>query len=111
MKATFQTVLAGIGLATLLAAAGASHAETNWQRHHPRRVEVNHRLANQNRRIDHELRDRQITRAQARDMHAEDRGIRGEERFDASHNRSHLTRAEQRRLNRQENQVSGQIGH
>ena len=110
MKLTIQTVLAGLGAATLLAAAGASHAETNWQAHHPRRVEVNHRLANQDRRIDNEYRHGEISRAQARDLHAEDRGIRNEERFDASHHGSHLTRAEQHHLNRQENQVSRQIG-
>jgi hypothetical protein len=111
MRPSIQTVLAGVGMATLLVAAGASHAETRWQHNHPWRAQVNHRLANQNRRIDREFRQGDISRAQARDLHAEDRGIRGEERFDASHNGSHLTRAEHRQLNRQENQVSGQIGH
>jgi len=110
MKFSPQLALAAIGVATLLAGASGASAETAWQHHHPRRVEVNHRLANQNRRIDHELRRHEITGAQARDLHAEDRGIRGQERFDASHDRGHLTRAEKRRLNREENGVSGQIG-
>jgi hypothetical protein len=111
MKATLHTILAGLGLATLLAAAGASHAETHWQHNHPWRTQVNHRLANQNRRIDREYRRGEISRGQARDLHAEDRGMRAEERYDASRNGSHLTRYEHRQLNRQENQVSGQIGH
>ena len=111
MKSTLQAVIAGVGLATLLAAAGASHAETNWQSHHPWRTQVNHRLANQNHRINREYRQGEISRGQARDLHAEDRGIRAEERYDASRNGSHLTAAEHRRINRLENGVSGQIGH
>jgi len=111
MKFSPQLALAAIGVATLLAGASGASAETAWQHHHPRRVEVNHRLNNQFRRIRTERREGEITGAQARDLHAEDRGIRGQERFDASHHGGHLTRAEQRRLNREENGVSGQIGH
>jgi len=101
----------GLGMAVILAGAGGASAETAWQRHHPRRVEVNHRLANQNRRIHQERREGEITGAQARELHAQDRGIRAQERFDASHHGGHLTRAEQRRLNREENGVSREIGH
>jgi hypothetical protein len=57
-----------------------------------------------------ERREGEISRAQAHDLRAEDRGIRGQERYFASHHRSHLTRAEHRRLNREENGVSRQIG-
>lgn len=110
MKLTFQLALAALGAATLLTAAAGASAETTWQHHHPRRVEVNHRLANQNRRIHTERREGEITGAQARDLHMEDRGIRGQERYMASHHHGHLTRADQRRLNREENGVSGQIG-
>ncbi len=53
----------------------------------------------------------QITPAQVHDLHAEDRGIRAQERFDASNNGSHITRSEDRSLNSQENAVSRQIGH
>jgi small-conductance mechanosensitive channel len=110
MKFSPQLALAAIGVATLLAGATGASAETHWQQHHPRRVEVNHRLNNQNRRINTERREGDITRAQARDLHQEDRGIRAQERFDASHDRGHITRAEKRRLNHEENGVSGQIG-
>jgi hypothetical protein len=98
-------------LVLAIGAASAASAATPWQRHHPRRVEVNHRLANQNRRIHEERREGEITGAQARDLHAEDRGIRAQERFDASQHGSHLTRAEQGQLNREENGVSKQISH
>ena len=110
MKHSTRLVLAALGVATFAASASGASAETRWQSHHPRRVEVNHRLANQNHRITHEVRDGQISRRQAHDLRAEDRGIRGQERFDASHHGGHLTRAEQHRLNREENGISRQIG-
>ena len=103
-------ITAGFALTMAAGVATAALAETPWQAHHPRRAEVNHRLANQNRRINTERRDGAITRTQARDLHAEDRGLRAQERFDASRDRGHITRAEHRRLNREENGVSRQIG-
>ena len=84
--------------------------ETPWQKEHPRRTEVNARLANQNRRIDQERREGEISKSQARQLHREDHAIRQEERTMASTNHGHLTKAEQRSLNQQENQVSRQIG-
>jgi len=99
----------GAAMIALLAGTGAN-AATPWQKHHPRRTEVNMRLAHQERRITEERRDGDLTRRQARDLRAEDRGIRNEERFDASHDRGHITKGEQRSLNRQENGLSRQIG-
>jgi hypothetical protein len=55
-------------------------AETKWERNHPRRDQVNDRLANQNRRINHELKEAEITRGQAKQLHREDAAIRQEER-------------------------------
>ena len=94
--------VAGLGLAT--------SADAGWRANHPRRAEVNARLANQDRRIHQERKEGEITAAQAHDLHAEDRGIRGQERYDASPNNGHITRAEQAQLNHEENQVSRQIG-
>ncbi|MBV8495253.1 MAG: hypothetical protein JO361_00580, partial [Gammaproteobacteria bacterium] len=48
---------------------------------------------------------------QAQKLHAEDHAIRQEERTMASTNGGHITKAEQKSLNQQENQVSKQIGH
>ena len=103
---------ASLALAAFFAAGIASNAmaETPWQKDHPRRVEVNHRLANQNRRIHHEVKDGQITHAQAASLHRDDATIRHEERGMASQDGSHLTRADDRSLNQQENQVSRDIG-
>ncbi len=99
-------------LALSLAALSASSASAmGWRASHPRRAEVNARLNHQDHRINAERRSGEITAAQAHDLHAEDRGIRSEERFDASNNGSHITRSEDRSLNKQENAVSHQIGH
>jgi hypothetical protein len=85
-------------------------ADTNWEQNHPRRDQVNDRLERQDRRINREYREGEISRGQARQLHREDRFIRHEERFFARHDGGHITRGEQRYLNRQENFVSRQIG-
>ena len=70
------TALLGVGLlAGALLSASQSFAETPWQRQHPRRVEVNDRLRNQYRRIDAGLRDHELTRGEAQQLRAEDRGL------------------------------------
>ena len=96
----------GTGL-TLFGVVGAS--ADPWQYNHPRRVEVNDRLANQNYRIDRDYRDGAISLGQARYLHAEDRDIRYQERFNFRFDDGHISRAEQRALNRDENGVSRQI--
>ena len=98
-------------LAVALGASSLAQAETVWQAQHPRRTEVNARLANQNRRINQEVRTGQISRAKAAQLHHEDHQIRNEERAMASQDGGHITKAEQHVLNQQENHVSRQIGH
>ncbi|MDR3418109.1 MAG: hypothetical protein P4L83_18195 [Nevskia sp.] len=97
---------------TLLAAGLATNAmaDTQWQKNHPRREEVNKRLANQNRRIHNEVKEGEISKGQAARLHKQDHQIRQEERDMASQNGSHITKPEQRVLNQQENRVSGEIG-
>jgi hypothetical protein len=85
-------------------------AENRWQQHHPWRVQVNHRLGNLNRRIHQERREGELTRGQAMAEHREVHQIREEERGMARLNGTHLTRAEHRSLNQQENTVGGQLG-
>ena len=98
----------GAAMIALLAGTGAN-AATPWQKAHPRRTEVSLRIAHQERRITAERRDGDLSRGQARDLRAEDRGLRGEARLDAARDGGHITRTEQRKLNRQENAVSRQI--
>ena len=98
-------------VATFIATTAASAlAETKWEKNHPRRDQVNDRLANQNKRINKELKEGEITKQQANKLHKEDRQIRQEERDMASQNGGHITKQEQNVLNQQENAVSRQIG-
>jgi hypothetical protein len=111
MNSKLKTLLAAAGLVVALAgAAGTASAATPWQNHHPRRVEVNHRLATQNHRIIAERKADLITGAKAFRLHMADHRIRLQERRFARHDGSHLTRAEQARLNHEENRVSHRIG-
>jgi len=102
--------LAAATVALAGVAGGALADETQWQKDHPRRTEVNNRLANQNKRINAEEKSGQINKAQAQKLHSEDHAIRQEERSMASTNNGHITKTEQKALNQQENQVSKQIG-
>ena len=102
-------VLAAVGLAIACGAASGASAETGWDRHHPRREEVNDRLQHQNLRIRDARHEGELTGWQAHRLHVADRRIRMQERFYAHRHHGHLTRAEQARLNHEENRVSRHI--
>ena len=95
---------------SLAGVASSALAETQWQKNHPRRDQVNDRLANQNKRIKNEVAEGEMSKAKAAKLHKEDRQIRREERLMASQNGGHITKQEQKTLNQQENAVSHQIG-
>jgi len=97
---------AALALASL---AGTAMADTTWQKNHPRRAEVNARLANQNRRIKQDVKNGTLTQAQARTLHHDDHQVRMEERAMASQDGGHITKGEQAVLNQQENAISNQI--
>ena len=104
-KALFIALFGIAGAAATVTAASANPRD--W--HHPRRAEVNHRLARQDMRINRDYARGRISLRQAHYLHAEDRMIRHQERFDARFDRGHITRADDRALNRDENGVSRQI--
>ena len=102
-----------VAIAALALSLGAGLTEASagtWAQRHPRRAEVNERLANQNGRINKELKEGEITKGQARALHRQDRAVRQEERDMASQYGGHITRGEQRVLNQQENGISREIG-
>ncbi|MBV9329917.1 MAG: hypothetical protein JOZ55_00020 [Alphaproteobacteria bacterium] len=109
MRFSQKALMAVAGLAVAFTATAAS-ADTHWERHHPRRDEVIDRLQNQDRRIHEERREGQISGREARYLHREDRAIYRQEQFAARLNGGHITRAEKRALNQEENRVSRQIG-
>ena len=104
----FSTVFAA---ALMIATPLLVHADDNWNQHHPRRAQVNHRLQRQNQRIHQERREGAISPAQAQQMHREDHQIRHEERQMARHQHGAISPQQQEQLNQQENAVSQQIGH
>ena len=111
MHSKLKALLAACGIAVAIAgAAGAAQAKTPWQADHPWRVEVNHRLAIQNHRINVERRDGRITAARAHRLHFADARVLAQERWFARHHGTHLTRAEHMRLSHEENRISHRIG-
>ena len=111
-KFTSKLLTAGVLALSLAAVVGStgSAAAGTWDQRHPRRAEVNERLAIQNFRINRELREGEISYRQARALHAEDRAIRAQERAMAYARGGSISRGEQRLLNQEENFVSHQIG-
>jgi hypothetical protein len=96
-------------LVSLAGLVGTASAETAWQKNHPRRTQVNQRLANQNNRIHQDVKNGTLSKSQAANLHHQDRQVRREERAMASQNGGHITKSEQRVLNSQENNLSKQI--
>jgi hypothetical protein len=108
--------IAALTLFVCLVGAAASSAmaaepkDTTWQKNHPRREQVNHRLAVQNKRIRTQVKEGDLNHAQAAALHRKDRQIRTEERLMASQHGGGITKQEQKTLNQQQNAVSKQIG-
>jgi hypothetical protein len=111
MSNPIRTVLTAVAATVSLACLAApAFADTPWQANHPRRVEVNGRLAKQDMRIDEKVRMGQMRPERAARLHAADQRIRAhEERMAAMHG-SHITGREQAKLNAEEDRVSAQIG-
>ncbi len=99
-------ITAGLALGSLAAVAANG---TEWREQHPRRAEVNARLAHQQSRIHEEVREGDLTRAQGAQLSAQDRSIRRQERNLAAGQGGHITAAQQHELNREENRVSREI--
>jgi len=113
-----------ISIATLITAGGmmsstafaqtttssTDASPTKWEKNHPRRAEVNARLANQNKRITNEVKEGEITHAQAKELRSNDKAIRSEEKAMASQHGTHITKTEKKALNQELNQNSKEIG-
>lgn len=101
-------LLAALLLAATAAEAAGSTADPMLKQG-PRKAEVNGRLATQGSRIAKEHASGQITTAQAKKLHHEDKAIHHEAKAMAAKNGGHLSKSQQAKLNRQENHVSKQI--
>jgi len=96
-------------LVAFVSLVGSASAQTTWQKDHPQRTEVNHRLNNQDARIHQDVKNGTLSKSQAASLHQQDHQVRQEERDMASQNGGHLTKQEAGTLNSQENAISKQI--
>lgn len=109
MKALFAATLA-MFIASASFGQGPGHQPTHLK-NHPRVNQVNRREDRQERRINNERREGDISKAQA---HQDRRNIRtvNQEKHDMrKEDNGHLTKADQKSLNQQLNKNSKKIGH
>ena len=110
LSTRLKTILLGsLTLASILAAASA-HAESAWERAHPRRDQVLDRTQHLNRRIARERRKRELTPGQAHALHREVRQTRLEQAAMARANGGFITKSQQSGLNQQENAIRRSVG-
>ncbi|WP_353229724.1 hypothetical protein [Novosphingobium sp.] len=104
-------MIAAVASFAVLALAGNPAMAGEWGRHHPRQHEVLARAHHQMKRINHERREGELSGPQARALRQNERAIVRQERADARMHGGHITRHEQRQLNREENAQGRVIGH
>ena len=110
---TRSLIAASLLLTGTFAISAEASARTAWQRSHPARTHINHRIVRQQARITHEVREGDMSRGDARALRKDVHSVRVQERAyaQANDNNGHLTGAQARDLNQQLNQTSQQIGH
>lgn len=110
MSKSIRTVFTTAAAVSLACLAVPAMAVTPWQAAHPRRAQVDARLAMQDARIDREVRTGQISPAQAERLHGADQRLRDQERRMAARHGGHITPREQAKLNHEEDRLSRHIG-
>lgn len=78
---------------------------------HPRVNEVNGREANQQKRIGNGVANGTLTSKQATNLEKRETSVQNREQADMAKHNGHLTKAEQRGINRQQNRISRSIHH
>ena len=76
---------------------------------HPRVNEVNKREQNQQNRIANGLKNGSMSAQQASNVEKREASVQNQEQKDMAAHNGHLTKAEQRQLNRRENRISKTI--
>jgi hypothetical protein len=104
-----KTLLLALGLCTALGAASAASAQTPAPTAHPRRAEVNMRLAKLEQKVVVARREGRMGPKKAQLIRAEMRTVRAKERLNASRHGGRITKVEQRKLNRTETGIARQI--
>lgn len=109
MKNLINTLLA-LSIFSVSFAQGPGHQPTHVQ-NHPRVNQVNNRIDNQEKRINTERKEGDLTKSQARQDRRNLRTVNQEKHAMRSQDNGHLTKADQKALNQQLNKNSKQIGH
>ena len=78
---------------------------------HPRVNQVNGREANQQKRIGNGVAKGTLTSKQATHLEKRETAVQNREKADMAAHNGHLTKAEQRGINRQQNRISHSIAH
>jgi hypothetical protein len=76
---------------------------------HPRVNQVNRREANQQKRIGNGVANGTLTSKQATHLEKRETAVQNREKADMAKHNGHLTKAEQRGINRQQNRISRSI--
>ena len=81
-----------------------------YDKGHPRINQVDRRQQNQQQRISNDIKDGKMTPAQAAQVEKQDARIENQEKADIAKNGgTHLTKAQQRQINREQNRTSKKI--
>jgi hypothetical protein len=96
---------------TVLAAPKQPHPERSkkFDKEHPRRAEVLKRDDRESHRANEATKDGKLTGKQDAKIQHQEQNIRRQEQADAAKNGGHITKGEQRQLNREENGVNREI--
>jgi hypothetical protein len=78
---------------------------------HPRVNQVNGREAHQQKRIGNGIKNGTLTSQQATNLEKRETAVQNREKADMAAHNGHLTKAEQRGINRQQNRISRSIAH
>jgi hypothetical protein len=76
---------------------------------HPRVNEVNRREQNQQKRIGNGIKSGKLSSQQTTNLEKRETSVQNREQKDMAKNNGHLTKAEQRGINRQQNRISKSI--
>jgi len=93
------------------AKAHPAHTHSSFAKHHPRRAQVVRRDKRLGSRTNNLERKKKITYQQATRLKGQEKTIRRQEQDYAHQQGGHITKAQQRVLNKEENAVKGEIKH
>jgi len=117
MKNTITNSLLALAVAGLLISGSAS-AQTSTASGagpgvvdpgHPRVNEINQRQENQQQRIGNGVKNGTLTPQETSNLEKREASVQKREQTDMAKNNGHLTKGEQRRINRQQNRISRSI--